>query len=238
MAQKSLLSCLNKPVENDISHQNEETQEVVNEDIIENLLEISDTETGEVDTEVTTTGNKKCKIDMRIRQYNFKHNWLKQFNWLHLIDLKSKKVYCPTCKEEKVLNAWAPEKLFATWRALKKKILDYGYVLLLHTIADLLEPLNRLMLHFQYNIVHPFDVNIDVKYEELVARSQLPGESVSAFAADATEEHFEEIEDQIFKTIFEGRKVKSDGIRINQVGQLEALDTQACDKTIKIVTES
>uniref|UniRef100_A0A915KGP5 Uncharacterized protein n=1 Tax=Romanomermis culicivorax TaxID=13658 RepID=A0A915KGP5_ROMCU len=61
---------------------------MVNEDVIENLLEIRDTETGEVDAEVTTADNKKRKIDTRICQYNFKHNWLKQFNWLRLIDLK------------------------------------------------------------------------------------------------------------------------------------------------------
>uniref|UniRef100_A0A915HWS0 Uncharacterized protein n=1 Tax=Romanomermis culicivorax TaxID=13658 RepID=A0A915HWS0_ROMCU len=41
-----------------------------------------------------------------------------------------------------------------------------------------------------------------------------------------------------FKTIFEGCKVKSDGIRINHVGRLKALDMQACDKTIKITTKS
>ena len=46
----------------------------------ETLLEISDTETVAVDAEFTTSENQKRKIDSRIRQYDFKHNWLKLFN--------------------------------------------------------------------------------------------------------------------------------------------------------------
>lgn len=58
---------------------------------------------------------KRQKLDQK-KEYSFQLKWLKQFQWLKIVNSEQKIVQCTTCKGEKISSVWATGKALPTWR--------------------------------------------------------------------------------------------------------------------------